>query len=93
MISIDPEKMAPVLNHIVKNEGTQSSLYGILAYVGSSMFHKTLKTDIFRTLVLALLKLLIIGINAEKNGSGSESYSGERRYTRFSTWYSSLCWE
>ena len=37
MISIDPEKMAPVLNHIVEDEGTQGSLYGILAYVGSNM--------------------------------------------------------
>ena len=37
IIGINAEKMAPVLNHIVKNEGTQGSLYGILAYVESSM--------------------------------------------------------
>ena len=69
MISIDPEKMALILNHILKNKGTQSSLYGILAYDGSSMFHKTLKTGMFRALVLALLKLSIIDIDAEKMAS------------------------
>ena len=33
------------------------------------MFHKTLKTGLFRALVLALFKLLIIGIDAEKMAS------------------------
>ena len=37
MINIDPEKMAPILNHIVEIEGIQGSLHGILADVGSSM--------------------------------------------------------
>ena len=37
MISTDPEKMAPILNHIVEIEGIQASLYGILVYVRSSM--------------------------------------------------------
>ena len=37
IIGINAVKMASVLNHIVENKGTQGSLYGILAYVGSSM--------------------------------------------------------
>ena len=37
MNGTDPEKMAPVLNHIVDIEDIQGSLYGILVYVRSSV--------------------------------------------------------
>ena len=37
MNGTDPEKMAPIRNHTVEIEGIQGSLYGIIAYVRSSV--------------------------------------------------------
>ena len=66
MVSTDLEKMAPVLDHIVEIEGIQDSLYGILTYVRSSMFHKTLKAGLLQTVILMVLELIIIGIDPAK---------------------------
>ena len=67
MITNDAQKMAPVLSQIVENEDIHGSLKGTFLHIVGSMYQITpQKTAFLQAHVWAILKILVIAIDAAK---------------------------